>query len=122
MQISSRLMAAPWLICGHLGIISQVENTRYRQPNGCPWIIATVGRGEEAWPNAIGDGNRVAAVRHQLDYQELARRRRKISVISRPDMAPRKPSSSRPSSRSRAVLTKAESATRTMAPPTPMRL
>src|SRR5262245_14056205 len=28
MQISSRLMAAPWLICGHLGIISQVENTR----------------------------------------------------------------------------------------------
>src|SRR5262245_55047204 len=27
MQISSRLMAAHWLICGHLGIICQVENT-----------------------------------------------------------------------------------------------
>jgi hypothetical protein len=27
MQISSRLMAAHWLICGHLGIMCQVENT-----------------------------------------------------------------------------------------------
>src|SRR5215813_11020685 len=30
MQMSSRLMAAHWLICGHLGIMCQVENTRVR--------------------------------------------------------------------------------------------
>jgi len=29
MQISSRLMAAHWLICGHLGIMCPVENTRW---------------------------------------------------------------------------------------------
>src|SRR5262245_46901601 len=27
MQISSRLMAAHWMICGHLGIMCKVENT-----------------------------------------------------------------------------------------------